>query len=98
MRAEALRAQGMSDAACKQLAAALQLDPDNQDVIKRLKKLRAIVTDTARVKAAIEAAIGKATHHPLVVLRPHRSLTGARASEQNDLKATTPPRDRRAWG
>lgn len=41
------------------MSAALQLDPDNQAIVKKLKNTRFIIAETTRIRAAIEDAINK---------------------------------------
>ena len=50
-------AQGMAELACKQLVAALQLDPDNAPAREKLKWMRRVLAETTRVKDEIEKAI-----------------------------------------
>lgn len=57
VRAAALQATGCTDLAAKHLTAALQRDPDNTDIIRKLKALRATVAETQRVRAAVDAAM-----------------------------------------
>ena len=50
VRGDALHGLGITDQAQKYFAAALQLDPDNQEVGRKLKTLRRVVTETARLR------------------------------------------------
>ena len=53
VRAEALHAMGLSDKAIKHLREALQRDPDNSECSTKLKRLKRIVDEKARIHAAI---------------------------------------------
>ena len=59
VRAEALMATGATELASKHLSAALQQDPDNKEVATKLKTLRRIISETTRVRAAVDAAMNK---------------------------------------
>ena len=59
VRAEALMATGATELASKHLSAALQQDPDNKDVASKLKSLRRMISETTRVRAAVDAAMNK---------------------------------------
>ena len=60
VRGDALHGLGITDQAQKYFAAALQLDPDNQEVGRKLKTLRRVVTETARLRGDDERS-----HHLL---------------------------------
>jgi DnaJ family protein C protein 7 len=59
VRADALMGLGLQDQASKHLSAALQLDPDNQSIVKKLKNVRLIISETTRIRAAVDDAINK---------------------------------------
>ena len=59
LRAEALQAMGMADKAQAVLREALQRDPDNEHAAQRLKRLKRLTADTARVFATIEEKMAK---------------------------------------
>lgn len=59
VRADALMGLGLQDQASKHLSAALQLDPDNQSIVKKLKNIRLIISETTRIRAAVDDAINK---------------------------------------
>jgi DnaJ family protein C protein 7 len=56
VRGEALSGLGVTEQAQKYYAAALQLDPDNQEVGRKLKTLRRVVAETARIRGEIDKA------------------------------------------
>lgn len=57
VRAAALQATGCTDLAAKHLTAALQRDPDNAEIIRKLKALRSTISETQRLRAAVDAAM-----------------------------------------
>jgi tetratricopeptide (TPR) repeat protein len=57
VRAEALAGLGITEQAVKYLVAALQLDPDNQEIARKLKALKRLVADTARVRGDYDRAM-----------------------------------------
>lgn len=59
LRAEALQAIGMVDKAQSVLREALQRDPDNEQAAQRLKRLKRLTADTARVFETIEEKMAK---------------------------------------
>ena len=58
-RAQALQATGATDLASKHLSAALQMDPDNQNIQQKVKALRRIIAETTRVRGEIDDALNK---------------------------------------
>ena len=57
VRGDALHGLGITDQAQKYFAAALQLDPDNQEVGRKLKTLRRVVTETARLRGIVSSSL-----------------------------------------
>ncbi|CAM9137280.1 unnamed protein product, partial [Ectocarpus fasciculatus] len=57
VRADALQATGCTDLSAKHLTAALQRDPDNAGIIRKLRALRNTVAETQRVRAAVDSAM-----------------------------------------
>jgi tetratricopeptide (TPR) repeat protein len=57
VRAAALQATGCTDLAAKHLTAALQRDPDNAGIIRKLKALRSTVAETQRLRTAVDNAM-----------------------------------------
>ena len=57
VRADALAGLGITEQAIKYLSAAIQLDPDNTDIGRKLKNLKRLVADTARVRSAYDDAM-----------------------------------------
>ena len=57
VRAAALQATGCTDLAEKHLMVALQRDPDNSDIIQKLRALRVTVSETQRIRAAVDTAM-----------------------------------------
>jgi DnaJ homolog subfamily C member 7 len=57
LRADALLAMGCTDLAEKHLKVALQRDPDNGVVQRKLKKVRRIVSELVRVRSLIDTAM-----------------------------------------
>jgi tetratricopeptide (TPR) repeat protein len=54
VRGDALSGLGITEQAQKYFSAALQLDPDNNEVARKLKTLRRVVTETARLRGEID--------------------------------------------
>ena len=84
VRGDALHGLGITDQAQKYFAAALQLDPDNQEVGRKLKTLRRVVTETARLRGDDHPTILLSSplipyhdQYPLLITTiPFTSLTG----------------------
>jgi tetratricopeptide (TPR) repeat protein len=57
VRAAALQATGCTDLAAKHLTAALQRDPDNAEIIQKLRALRGTIGETQRLRGAVDAAM-----------------------------------------
>eukprot|EP00596_Hydrurales_sp_CCMP1899_P000386 CAMPEP_0119048518 /NCGR_PEP_ID=MMETSP1177-20130426/59348_1 /TAXON_ID=2985 /ORGANISM="Ochromonas sp, Strain CCMP1899" /LENGTH=914 /DNA_ID=CAMNT_0007024513 /DNA_START=168 /DNA_END=2909 /DNA_ORIENTATION=- len=56
VRGEALSGLGSTEQAVKYLAAALQLDPDNNEVVNKYKTLKKIIAETTRIRSEIDKA------------------------------------------
>jgi DnaJ homolog subfamily C member 7 len=56
LRADALLATGCTDLAEKHLKVALQRDPDNSNVQKKLKKVRKVVNELTRIRGIMDTA------------------------------------------
>ena len=59
VRADALLANGCTDLAERHYKAALQQDPDNSGIAKKLKALRRMVADLTRVRGLIDNAMNE---------------------------------------
>lgn len=59
VRGEALAMQGLTEQACKYYSVAVQLDPDNQTAIQRLKALRKVLSETIEVRKRIGEAMAE---------------------------------------
>lgn len=57
IRGEALAGMGLTEQASKHYTAALQLDPDNQVTVQKLKQLRKVISEVAAVRTAHDAAV-----------------------------------------
>ena len=84
VRGEALSGLGVTEQAQKYYAAALQLDPDNQEVGRKLKTLRRVVAETGRIRGEIakgttqrkfEAVIGFCTEGLMVDKESKKLMT-----------------------